>query len=69
VAIDGKVVGDPAKVRKDIQKKDRIAIIFHDGKQLYEVVADLEGDDSYKYGAKVIGKPKRRVLQPPGEGK
>ena len=64
VAIDGKVVGAPDKVRKDIRKKDKIYIIYHNGKQLYQVVADLEGGDSYKFGGRVIGKPERRAIVP-----
>jgi S1-C subfamily serine protease len=68
VAIDGKVVGEPGKIRKYIKDKGQITIIYHDGERLYEVTADLEGYGSSKWGGKVIGKPRRRAIEPPGGG-
>jgi predicted metalloprotease with PDZ domain len=64
VAIDGKVVGRPADVRRDIKGKDQITIIFHDGTDLWEVVAELKPDPGV-YGAKVAGKPEKRKLTKP----
>lgn len=58
VSIDGTIVGDPDKVRWDLKDKDRITIVFHDGKHLYQAVAKLKD-------GKVYGDPKTEMVGPP----
>jgi predicted metalloprotease with PDZ domain len=57
VAIDGKLFARPEDVADYIKDKAQITVHHHDGKDLYEVVADLEG-------GKVKGKPKTTKVQP-----
>lgn len=67
VAIDGKIVGNPAGVRRDIKAKDQITILYHDGTDLYEITADLKPDKGV-YGGKVVGEPrKRKLTRPPAQ--
>jgi hypothetical protein len=63
VAVDGKVVRDPRAVAAQIAEATSISIIYHDGKSLYSVDADLE-DDSSGFGKKVRGTPTRTELVP-----
>lgn len=61
VAIDGKLVGDPQAVKQQIGASKSIALIYQDGPDFWEVTADLQGDNSNIYGAKVksVSKPKK----------
>jgi penicillin-insensitive murein endopeptidase len=63
VAVDGKVVRDPRDVRRQLENATSVTIVFHDGKTLYSVDADLE-DDSSGFGKKVKGTPKKTEMAP-----
>jgi hypothetical protein len=68
VAVDGKVVPrNPGAVAAQIADATSINIVYHDGKTLYSVDADLE-DDSSGFGKKVKGTPTRTELVPKKKG-